>query len=189
MSPHPTVPSERNVHLLSNGRYAVMLTDAAAGYSRCGDLALTRWREDPSRDPWASHLLIADAASGERLAFGSAAAGSNADAPAQTRDGVYTLRRTRGELAATLDVLVTRGIDAECRLLSIENASGQARDVAVTSYAELVLGAVARTMRIRLFRRCSCAPNGARRRAASCWPRGANAVPTMPASGPRISCK
>ena len=33
-------------HLLSNGRYAVMVTAAGSGYSRWRDLAVTRWRED-----------------------------------------------------------------------------------------------------------------------------------------------
>ena len=33
-------------HLLSNGRYTVMLTAAGSGYSRWHDLAVTRWRED-----------------------------------------------------------------------------------------------------------------------------------------------
>ena len=37
-------------HLLSNGRYAVMLTAAGAGYSRWRDIAVTRWREDATRD-------------------------------------------------------------------------------------------------------------------------------------------
>src|SRR6185503_15269193 len=40
-SPHDPTPS---VHLLSNGRYAVMVTTAGSGYSRCRDLAVTRWR-------------------------------------------------------------------------------------------------------------------------------------------------
>ena len=33
-------------HLLSNGRYAVMLTAAGSGYSRWKDMSVTRWRED-----------------------------------------------------------------------------------------------------------------------------------------------
>src|SRR3546814_9558782 len=37
-------------HLLSNGRYSVMLTAAGAGYSRWRDIAVTRWREDATRE-------------------------------------------------------------------------------------------------------------------------------------------
>src|SRR5690606_4607369 len=36
-------------HLLSNGRYSVMVTAAGAGYSRWRDIAVTRWREDATR--------------------------------------------------------------------------------------------------------------------------------------------
>src|SRR5258708_29973604 len=38
------------VHLLSNGRYHLVVTSAGGGYSRWQDLALTRWREDATRD-------------------------------------------------------------------------------------------------------------------------------------------
>ena len=41
-----------HTHLLSNGRYFVMMTTAGGGYSHCGGLAVTRWREDTTRDAW-----------------------------------------------------------------------------------------------------------------------------------------
>ena len=42
-SPDTPMPE---VHLLSNGRYHVMITNAGGGYSRWKDIAVTRWRED-----------------------------------------------------------------------------------------------------------------------------------------------
>ena len=51
-------------HLLSNGRYAVMLTAAGAGYSRWRDIAVTRWREDVTRDDWGSFIFLRDTQSG-----------------------------------------------------------------------------------------------------------------------------
>ncbi len=39
-TPHHATPRTR---VLSNGRYAVMLTAAGSGYSHWGDLAITRW--------------------------------------------------------------------------------------------------------------------------------------------------
>jgi cyclic beta-1,2-glucan synthetase len=50
-SPHDATPQ---AHLLSNGRYTVMLTAAGSGYSRWGDIAITRWREDATRDDCAA---------------------------------------------------------------------------------------------------------------------------------------
>ena len=48
----------------SNGRYATMVTSAGSGYSRWGDMALTRWREDPTCDDYGSYLFIKDVRSG-----------------------------------------------------------------------------------------------------------------------------
>ena len=52
------------VHLLSNGRYHVVITSAGGGYSRWRDLAVTRWREDPTRDCWGSFCYLRDLDSG-----------------------------------------------------------------------------------------------------------------------------
>ena len=55
------------VHLLSNGRYHVMVTHAGGGYSRWKDLAVTRWREDATRDHWGTFCYLRDVASGATL--------------------------------------------------------------------------------------------------------------------------
>src|SRR5580692_10047230 len=50
--------ASHQARLLSNGRYTVMLTAAGSGYSRWGDLTVTRWREDPTCDSWGSYVLL-----------------------------------------------------------------------------------------------------------------------------------
>jgi cyclic beta-1,2-glucan synthetase len=52
------------VHLLSNGRYHVMITNSGSGYSRWNDMAMTRWREDTTRDCWGTFFYLRDADSG-----------------------------------------------------------------------------------------------------------------------------
>ena len=52
------------VQLLSNGHYHVMLTAAGSGYSRCGALALTRWRDDAVRDHLGNFCYVRDVDSG-----------------------------------------------------------------------------------------------------------------------------
>ncbi len=59
----PSPPSPE-VHLLSNGRYHVVVTSAGGGYSRWRDLAVTRWREDPTRDCWGTFCYLRDLDSG-----------------------------------------------------------------------------------------------------------------------------
>ena len=53
------------VHLLSNGRYHVVISNAGGGYSRWRDLAVTRWREDATRDCWGTFIYLRDLATGE----------------------------------------------------------------------------------------------------------------------------
>jgi hypothetical protein len=60
-SPHDSAPQ---THLLSNGRYSVMISAAGSGYSRWNDLAVTRWREDPTRDDTGSYFLLRDVDTG-----------------------------------------------------------------------------------------------------------------------------
>src|SRR5438128_11964557 len=43
------LPTPRT-QLLSNGNYSLMITTAGAGYSMCGPIAVTRWREAVTRD-------------------------------------------------------------------------------------------------------------------------------------------
>ena len=61
-SPHDATPG---IHLLSNGRYAVMVTTAGSGYSHWRDLAVTRWREDRTRDAWGTYIFLRDRHSGQ----------------------------------------------------------------------------------------------------------------------------
>ncbi|HZO07924.1 MAG TPA: glucoamylase family protein, partial [Myxococcota bacterium] len=56
-SPHDSPP---RTHLLSNGRYSVMITAAGSGFSRWQDLAVTRWREDATCDAWGSYVFVRD---------------------------------------------------------------------------------------------------------------------------------
>jgi cyclic beta-1,2-glucan synthetase len=60
-SPHDRIP---RTHLLSNGRYAVMITAAGSGFSRWRNLAVSRWREDVTCDPWGSYVYLRDVGTG-----------------------------------------------------------------------------------------------------------------------------
>ena len=53
----PDTPTPE-VHLLSNGRYHVMATNAGGGYSRWRDMAVTRWREDVTSDCWGTFIYL-----------------------------------------------------------------------------------------------------------------------------------
>ncbi|PYS42249.1 MAG: hypothetical protein DMF71_09635, partial [Acidobacteria bacterium] len=71
------LPTPRT-QLLSNGTYSLMITTAGAGYSMCGPLAVTRWREDGTRDNWGSFIYVRDVRSGALWSTGHQPVGSRA---------------------------------------------------------------------------------------------------------------
>jgi len=128
------------VHLLSNGRYTVMLTEAGSGYSRWGDTAITRWREDATRDDWGAYVFLRDVESGDVWSAGYQPRGIEPDhyEVTFTEDRAGFVRHD-GPITTTLDVVVSPEDNAEVRRVSVANAGSRARDIEITSYAELVL--------------------------------------------------
>jgi cyclic beta-1,2-glucan synthetase len=140
-SPHDRVP---RAHLLSNGRYAVMLTAAGSGYSRWRDLAVTRWREDVTCDCWGTYVFLRDVHSGEVWSAGHQPTGVEADRYEVrfSEDRAEIVRRD-GSLVTTLEVAVSPEDDGEVRRVSISNLGSRSREIELTSYAEVVLCAPA----------------------------------------------
>ncbi|MEB0059452.1 GH36-type glycosyl hydrolase domain-containing protein [Variovorax sp. LG9.2] len=132
------------VQLLSNGHYHVMVTDAGGGYSRWNDLALTRWREGATCEAYGAFCYIKDMDGGEVW--------STTRNPVAARAGVYKAQFSRGlaafrvrahDIEIQTAVAVSADDDVELRRLCITNHSPIRRRLALTSYAELVLGPAA----------------------------------------------
>src|SRR5213078_341909 len=60
----PNTPAPE-IQLLSNGHYHVMITNSGGGYSRWKDIAVTRWREDATKDEQGIFCYIKDVSSGK----------------------------------------------------------------------------------------------------------------------------
>lgn len=135
----PREPTPRT-HLLSNGRYAVMLTTAGSGYSRWRDIAVTRWREDATRDCWGSYMFLRDMQTGTMWSAGYQPSGVEADDyhVSFSEERAEIVRRD-GDWNTTLDVVVSSEDDAELRRISVTNMGTRAGDLQITSYAELSL--------------------------------------------------
>jgi len=136
-SPHDLTPA---THLLSNGRYAVMITAAGSGYSRRRDLAITRWREDRTRDAWGTYIFLRDGHSGQVWSAAYQPSGVEPDTydVAFPEDHVE-IRRRDGAITTTLEVIVSPEDDAEVRRVSLTNMGARTREIELTSYAEIVL--------------------------------------------------
>jgi cyclic beta-1,2-glucan synthetase len=135
--PNTPVPETQ---LLSNGRYHVMVTAAGGGSSRWRDVAVTRWREDTTRDCWGTFVFLRDVRTG-----GVWSAGFQPSAtPADQYEAIYAEDRARiaqrdRSLSITLEILVSSEDDAELRRLTVTNLENRDRQIDFTSYAEIVL--------------------------------------------------
>jgi cyclic beta-1,2-glucan synthetase len=127
-------------HFLSNGRYAVMVTNAGGGYSRWMDHAVSRYREDITRDCWGQFCFIRDTDSG--------AVWSNTFQPSLTPYDDYhcilsadraEFRRRDGEIETFTEIVVSPEDDVEVRRLAITNRGRSRRTLELTSYFEIAL--------------------------------------------------
>jgi len=128
------------VHLLSNGRYHVMITAAGSGASRWQDLALTRWQEDATRDHWGTFLYVRDLDAGTFWSATPQPTGCEFDRyDVQFSQGVAEFRATRQDIQVHMRVAVSSEDDVELRRLIVSNLSNRERHIEITSYAEVAL--------------------------------------------------
>lgn len=137
VSPHDPTP---RTHLLSNGDYAVMVTAAGSGYSRWGDIAITRWREDTTSDAWGSYLFLRDMGTGAVWSAGHQPTGVEPDRyEVRYSEEHAEFSRRDGSIRTDLTVVVSAEHNAEIRRVSLTNLGARRREIELTSYAEIVL--------------------------------------------------
>lgn len=147
--PNTPIPE---VHLLSNGRYHVMATHAGGGYSRWGDLAVTRWREDATADNWGTFVYLRDRDSGRYW--------SSAYQPTLRKPDHYEAifvqaraeyRRLDQAIETHTEISVSPEDDVEIRRVKLTNLSSRPRRIEVTTYAEVVLASLNSDLAHRAF--------------------------------------
>jgi cyclic beta-1,2-glucan synthetase len=136
-SPTSRVPE---VHLLSNGGYHMAISNAGGGYSRWRDLAVTRWREDATRDCWGTFVYLRDAVTGE---FWSVTYQPTLR-PAEHYEVIFAgaraeYRQRQDRLDIRTEICVSPEDDVELRRVTLTNHSNSERSIELTSYAEVVL--------------------------------------------------
>ena len=127
-------------HLLGNGRYALMITNAGAGYSRWGDFDLTRWRSDSTCDNWGVFFYLREKESNTLW--------SATHQPLNVKDPGYMaifsadraeFRRRKLGIESHVEVTVSPEDDAEIRRITLINHGSRERNLELTSAAELSL--------------------------------------------------
>ncbi|MBU1612192.1 MAG: cyclic beta 1-2 glucan synthetase, partial [Proteobacteria bacterium] len=135
----PDTPSPE-VQLLSNGRYHVMVTNAGGGYSRWNDLAVTRWREDPTCDNWGTSCYLRDVDSREYWSTTHQPTLKHSKHfEAIFSEGKAEFQCRAHDFDAHTEIAVSPEDDIELRRLRITNRSRTRRDIDVTSYTEVAL--------------------------------------------------
>ena len=121
-------------HFLSNGRYTTSVTNAGGGASWWHGLAVTRHREDPTRDPGSQLLYLRDVRSGRLW--------SPTYQPVRGPLGRYRVtfqsdavlfERREDDIETRLEIAVSPEDDVEVRRLTLYNRSERMREIEVTS--------------------------------------------------------
>ena len=134
-TPHTGTPK---CQLLSNGRYALMITNAGGGYSRWGNHEITRWRSDRTQDPGGIFCYLREPDQ-DRL-------WSDTYGPVRDEVEVYSVnfaldravfRRSDNGLETKTEVVISPEDDVEIRRITLINRSLRTRTLNLTSYVEL----------------------------------------------------
>ena len=126
--------------LLSNGRYHVMVSNAGGSYSRWKDLAVTRWRQDPTCDNWGNFCYVRDLDNGS---FWSTTYQPTLVEPKKYEvifsEGRAEFRRSDQQIDLYTEIVVSPEDDIEMRRTRITNKSERRRTIEITSFAEVVM--------------------------------------------------
>jgi cyclic beta-1,2-glucan synthetase len=117
-----------------------MVTAAGSGYTRWGEIAITRWREDVTCDNWGSFCFVRDVASGDIWSAGYQPTVARPERYIAnfTEDRAEIVRRD-GSITTVLEIAVSPEDDAEVRRVSLTNHGTRTRELELTSYCELSL--------------------------------------------------
>ncbi len=136
-TPHTPQPV---VGILGNVPYTTLITNAGGGFSRYGNLAVTRWRHDSTRDNYGQWCYVKDLSTGHVW--------STAHQPSGTEPQWYrvlfasdriTFIRRDGDIDTVTEIAVASDDAAEVRRIILTNRALQPREIELTSYSEVVL--------------------------------------------------
>jgi cyclic beta-1,2-glucan synthetase len=136
----PTRAPAPQVHMLSNGRYGVLLTGSGGGYSRWKNLALTRWTADPTCEGSGVWIYIKDFDSGRVISpTVQPLALPYGDPQALFFPYKAEFYERNLGLALKLEVALASDDDVEIRNLTVTNLTDRTRKLMIASYGEAVL--------------------------------------------------
>jgi cellobiose phosphorylase len=177
--PGGPVPAGR---ILSNSTYRVLLNAAGTGGSSLGPLAVTLCQADPVEDTDGLFIYLRDRQNGRvwTVTPRPLGGGPGGEPTAGWRPGIATFANVQADLSCRLEICVLPEVDCELRRLRVRNATGQARSLEVTSYAEIVLGDPAGHAAHPVFAKLFLQTEFASERALLAWRRPRSATESHP---------
>ena len=140
-SPHTRYP---HAQFLSNGAYVTVVTNAGGGASLCRGRAVTRYREDGTRDLGSQFVYIRDVRTGS---VWSATYHPTAREPEEYIVSFHAeravFRRKDDGIGTRFEIAVSTEDDVEVRRLALTNLSDRPRELEITSYGEIALASLA----------------------------------------------
>lgn len=116
--------------ILSNGHYTLFITDSGLGFSKCGDVMLSRWRPDPLRGDGGVHLF---------LRAGDEAWDLTEGAETILHPHKVEFNARRGLLSTHVEVCVSAQQDAEIRSITLSNHGQEELEVELGAFMEVCL--------------------------------------------------
>jgi cyclic beta-1,2-glucan synthetase len=126
--------------LFGNGHCSLMVTNSGGGYLRWNEFDITRWRSDPTLDPWGTFIYIRDISTDEIWA--------TSHKPFTTRIGESAIRfaadraeyrRRVSGIESVMEITAAEEDDAVLRRVRVTNRSTRARQLEFTSFYELAM--------------------------------------------------
>jgi len=140
------------VHALSNGQLRMITTDSSSGFLEWNDIALTRWRNDETLDPWGIWYYIQDLDKDQAWSIGQQPIQSNPDeyqvfyAPHMTE-----IRRVEHDIRINMQTTIPPEDNICLQKFMLTNQSNKRRCYRILSYGEVVLAPQATDQRHPAF--------------------------------------
>ena len=116
--------------LLTNGSYTLFLTEDGDGFSRCGDIMLTRWRPDSIRGGNGVRIVVRcgneawDAARGAEAVFYPHRAEFNS---------------ARGGISCRMEICAAAGQNGEVRRITVKNTGVEERHIEIGAFFDVCM--------------------------------------------------
>ncbi|MEQ8677385.1 MAG: glucoamylase family protein [Aggregatilineales bacterium] len=143
-----TVPQ---AHYISNGHYAVMITNSGSGYSQWKDRALTRWRAERTLDNWGQWIYLHEASAGHLWSPTIQPLGRSDSMKVTFHLSQVEFHSRAYDISSHMEVFVPPEDDVEIRKLALTNHTEDDREITICSYGEMVLAPQSADQRHQAF--------------------------------------